>query len=344
MSIDLENQIRAYAEFLESTLPVDVVDQRPGIIRDSVSSWTEGDPGPRPASARLRNVGVMAAAAMVVAFVAVVAVLTRNGAESDVVTQPSNPAVTIDQSPRTPADTATTLSITWVETAGPDRGLDTVAGRLRVDPSGRLLRLTDGTDWVQVSELIGVTVGQDALASADASGDRVGFVLVSGTRERVEDDPFGLRREVVLLRSSDGVTWDDIDISALDRSDGVARCPDNCLAIATVISATYSNGLTVFGPPEWDQIVGTINGDRVTDVHEPAWSSQRCCSPVNYLEFAGEIVVRQQDPAATDSALAWCHLGGDMWSSPVSVPFASNIAKRGKHSADVRENRRRQLL
>lgn len=310
MSIDLEAQVRAYAQFLESTLPA-VASSEVAADEDRSFVRDPGDPsvgGVTHLATRRRRAWVAASTAAVVAILGGFAWAMQSRSQDRVVTEPATTVTTTDRTAVSTTAPAVSLSITWTEEPAQNRGINTVAGRLRID-DGQLQRWVDGTRWEHVPALVGVTVGSEGSGSPGSSGgfaDGGDFVLVSGVRQS--------DGAVIMLKSADGEEWNEIDISALTP------------AAARQITATSSSGVTAFGDPNRRPVVGVVEGDRVTNVHIPPWTPGRW---IRFLEFDGTLVAHEDTDGKRSTAQAWRHLGGENWSPPEPVPFSSRIVALG---------------
>ena len=296
MSERLRTELRTYMSFLDA-------ESDPIAIEDIATP-------PQPLEDRKRRANGMAivAGAAIATFILVGAVawLVPLDGGSSPADEPRT-TIPIDQPVTTTVNQVTTpplgaLTVSWVSTqwgVGSGPSVRTVVGTSTwlsgTDRSGHLWRSVDGVQWERtLPELDSVAVVSSpsgALASGLADGRNV------------------------LLVSTNGEEWTQVDRSAVPNNAG------------SHVLVTTPSGLTWFGPNagvlSGEGVLAVIDGDRITDVHDPPWDE--CCFPTDLVEVGGNIAAYQHNRNESPFSSAWEYLGNGEWSA------ATDVTVSGEH-------------
>jgi hypothetical protein len=200
--------------------------------------------------------------------------------------------------------TLTWTQAQWGEGDGPrvqgQEWASTSSGFLGTDRAGRLWRSADGASWDEY----GTVLGLERLSVADAGSN----VIVSGRRTD---------GSMALLRSEDGDTWTEIDLSNLNTDE-----------VFDVVTAT-SSGLIWLGRLDGSGagVIAFIDGDRIVETYEPPWALGSCSGCTEIVEVGDNIAAFESDRSGL--ATAWEYLGDGAWSEPVPIPISTHHAQVG---------------
>jgi hypothetical protein len=204
--------------------------------------------------------------------------------------------------------TLTWTQAQWGEGSGPrmsdyDGMAATSSGFLGTDVEGRLWRSPDGTTWEEDATISGL----EGISVADAGS----HILVSGRRTD---------GTAALLRSEDGETWTDIDLSALSTDEAIE------VAMATPSGLTW---LRLESGGDWAGVIAIIEGDRIVETHQPPWDTVNCCAPLELVELNGGVVAFQVDFNDPTFSFVYRYFGDGLWSEAQPIPISSHHAQVG---------------
>jgi hypothetical protein len=146
-------------------------------------------------------------------------------------------------------------------------------------------------------------LGLENVSVADAGSN----VIVSGRRTD---------GSMALLRSEDGDTWTEIDLSNLNTDE-----------VLDVVTAT-SSGLTWLRNRSGSGagLIASIDGDRIVETYQPPWNQGSCCGLTEIVEVDDNIAAFEPRSGSTN---VWEYLGDGAWSEPVPIPISTHHAQVG---------------